>query len=68
MNAKKILVTSTKWKDIGGGRGYGNVTSKITKYICNGVNDTRKLFNISGASVQYPGRFSEKHFSWGISG
>ena len=46
VKAKKILVTSTKWKDRGGGRGYGNVTSKVTKYICNGVNDTRKLFNI----------------------
>ena len=46
VKAKKILVTSTKWKDRGGGRGFDNVTSKVTKYICNGVNDTRKLFNI----------------------
>ena len=47
-----MLRKSTKWKDIGGGRGYGNVTSKVTKYICNGVSDTRKLPNISGASIQ----------------
>ena len=33
VKAKKILVTYTKWKDRGGGRGYGNVTSKETKYI-----------------------------------
>ena len=28
-------------RDRGGGRGSGNVTSKVTKYICKGEGDTR---------------------------
>ena len=28
------MVTTKKWKDRGGGRGYGYVSSKVVKYIC----------------------------------
>ena len=33
---KKIYVTTCKWKDRGNGKGYGNVYSRTTKYICEG--------------------------------
>ena len=32
--AKKVTVSSKKWKDRGGGKGYGYVSQKVTKFIC----------------------------------
>ena len=31
---KKYVVSSKKWVDCGGGRGYGYKQSKVTKYRC----------------------------------
>ena len=32
--ARKVTISSKKWKDRGGGRGYGWVTQKVNKFIC----------------------------------
>ena len=32
--SKKISVQSQKWKDRGGGKGFGFVTKHVTRYIC----------------------------------
>ena len=37
-NAKKINVTAKIWKDRGGGRGFGYVTTNRVKYICQAGN------------------------------
>ena len=31
---KSISVTTQKWRDRGGGRGFGNVSVKVKKFIC----------------------------------
>ena len=36
---KKLSVSSKKWCDRGGGRGYGWRTQKVTKYICTAKNN-----------------------------
>ena len=41
---KKFQVSSKKWADRGGGRGYGYVNKKVMKYVCSG-SDTRDLSN-----------------------
>ena len=33
----KYTVVRTKWKDRGGGRGFGNVSSRLVRYCCSGV-------------------------------
>ena len=47
---KKISATFTKRLDRGGGRGYGNVSRKVTRYICQG--------NLSDSSMdrEIPGK------------
>ena len=38
----KTSVTSKKWGDRGGGRGYGYITRKTSKYVCKpGLKDQR---------------------------
>ena len=32
--AKKIEVSKNVWKERSGGRGYGNVRTKVTKFMC----------------------------------
>ena len=62
VTAKKISVSGQKWKDRGNGRGFGYVTSKTTKYLCNGklvsrdrgvssrnLRKSRNLDKVSGA-------------------
>ena len=36
----KYIVTKTKWKDRGSGKGFGNVYSKTVKYRCSGKGKT----------------------------
>ena len=40
VQGEKFQIPVTKWKDRGGGRGFGNVTRKITKYRCKFKNST----------------------------
>ena len=44
---KKLSVSSKKWCDRGGGRGYGWKTQKVTKYICTAKNIINKGPDIS---------------------
>ena len=46
VTGKKTTVTSKVWKDRGGGRGYGYVARKVTKYLCGYRADTRRKINI----------------------
>ena len=41
-NSRKISVSAKKWKDRGGGLGFGYVTTKRTKYICQAGNLSTK--------------------------
>ena len=36
---RKVTVSSSKWKDRGNGRGYGYVSTKVTKFICMRRNE-----------------------------
>ena len=47
---EKISVTSKKWKDRGGGRGFGYVTRKTTKFICKLRSEPNKSNLISEES------------------
>ena len=51
---KKLSVSSKKWCDRGGGRGYGWKTQKVPKYICTAKNTVNKEPDISDE-----GRFSD---------
>ena len=43
----KIVVPSKKWKDRGGGKGYGYVTTRVTKNICTARKSLPADTNIS---------------------
>ena len=51
---KKLSVSSKKWCDRGGGRGYGWKTQKVTKYICTAKNIINK-----GPDISDEERFSD---------
>ena len=46
----KRSVTSKKWKDRGGGRGFGWVSQKVVKYLCEPGVESRKAHSISNNS------------------
>ena len=51
--AKKIAVTSKKWQDRGGGKGFGFVSRKQTKYICSARGmETRLQTNNSDTQMR----------------
>ena len=43
----KIVVPSKKWKDRGVGKGFGYVTTRVTKYICTARKSLPADTNIS---------------------
>ena len=43
----KISVPIQKWKDRGGGKGYGFVTKRVTRYICTARKSLPIVFDIS---------------------
>ena len=57
---RKYVVTTTKWRDRGGGRGFGNIYSRTVKFHCSGEertgpgSDTKlceeKIVNFSGSA------------------
>ena len=60
----KYVVTRTKWKDRGNGRGFGNVYSRIVKYRCSGEgktgpdnfqlkSETGRHLTLSGSAIVY---------------
>ena len=56
VTARRILVTTKKWKDRGGGKGFGYVSSRVVKYICqaksNPVSDDHTNRQLMGGSVR----------------
>ena len=49
---EKITIPSKVWKDRGGGRGFGYVTKKSTRYICMVEKKARRESNISTGDVK----------------
>ena len=74
--AEKISITSKKWRDRGGGRGFGYVTRKTTKFICklrsepNMSNliseESRNLANPEQTSSDLTGVSGANHSSRGL--
>ena len=58
--AEKTLITSKKWRDRGGGRGFGYVTVKSTKYYCKPGVIAKKSIDIDQESrnLDMPGSVS----------
>ena len=52
----KIKLTSKKWKDRGGGKGFGWVSTKVTKTLCKAKNNTLVGPQISTDSVATDGK------------
>ena len=57
-NTEKGIISSKSWKDRGGGRGFGWVTQKTTKYLCVSrlcntrySEESRNLDNIAGFAM-----------------
>ena len=48
---KKLVIPSKVWKDRGGGRGFGYVSKKSTRYICMVEKNLRRASNISTRDV-----------------
>ena len=52
---KRVTVSSKKWKDRGGGRGYGYVTQRVTRFICvkrvTAVSEIKSTFEEGRGSV-----------------
>ena len=48
---KKLSIPSKVWKDRGGGRGFGYVSKKSTRYICMVEKNLRRESNISTRDV-----------------
>ena len=63
---KKVGVSSKKWCDRGGGRGYGWRTHKVTKYICSAKNKINNRPNIS-SKERFGDYQSSDESVWGLS-
>ena len=53
--ARKTYIVAKKWKDRGGGKGFGYVSNKVVKYICQARVKTHEITPISDSSIEILG-------------
>ena len=56
---KNVKVSTTKWRDRGNGRGFGNVRVKVSKFICMAKTSTHVVPQISTSEGKLLGRTLE---------
>ena len=56
---KNVKVSTTKWRDRGNGRGFGNVRVKVSKFICMAKTSTHVVPQISTGEEKLLGRTLE---------